>query len=313
MKKITSCILAIISMIILVPTMAFAINSEPSSLTLVMEFGDLKLCGMDMSVCRVADARETPAGIVFDVAPPFSGAGVEFSDLSLEKNIALAAQLHAYASANNVSRDVKTTNNSGRTNHASLPAGLYLVAQMDVNACEYIVAPYLVAVPAVHEEQAGKWTREVVAYPKSKPVKRDQENISLNVNKIWVGAGSNPSYIQVQLYRNGSPHGSAVTLNSGNYWSHTWVELNAKDTWTVDEINVPAEYKKTISGSVSTGYIITNTRDNVPPSPRQDAPGNPKTEDASNMQLWITLLIVSSIGFIAVLCILTSKRIFTRR
>jgi hypothetical protein len=69
-----------------------------------------------------------------------------------------------------------------------------------------------------------------------------------------------PGGVLAQLYRNGQPQGSAVTLNAANLWTHTWDGLNAGDTWTVDEIDVPGGYEKTISGSASTGFVITNSK-----------------------------------------------------
>jgi len=86
---------------------------------------------------------------------------------------------------------------------------------------------------------------------------------SVSVSKVWAGADSPPpgESILVQLYRGGVPYGNCVTLNAGNRWFYTWEGLDPDGPWTVDEFDVAEGYAKTISGSASTGFVITNTRD----------------------------------------------------
>jgi len=86
---------------------------------------------------------------------------------------------------------------------------------------------------------------------------------SIRVTKAWAGQGPHPQDVQVQLYRDGTAHGAPVMLDAANNWTHTWIDLPT-GTWTVDEPNVPAGYTKSISGSASSGFTITNTRTGEP-------------------------------------------------
>jgi len=262
MKRFTLIIIAAICMLLQNPTAVYAVNSQPSNLTVIMEYGDITLSGINVAVCRVADAREVKGAIVYEAVQAFSGMGIDFSDMTKEKNIALAASLDAYASANNIEQSVNITDNNGKATFSGLAAGLYLVAQKDAETSEYVVAPYLVALPNLSETGDG-WNYNVTAYPKTEPIKRNVDTTSVSVFKIWVGPDSPPSDILVQLYKNSQPYGDAISLSNKNYWSYTWDGLSAGDTWTVDEFDVPAGYIKTISGSSSAGYIIINTSTKV--------------------------------------------------
>ncbi len=84
----------------------------------------------------------------------------------------------------------------------------------------------------------------------------------LTVQKVWKNAPKVKPSIKVQLYRNGEAYGDPVTLNGKETtpWSHTWTNLYVTDenrelyVYTVDEIEVPEDYKKSVDG-----FVITNT------------------------------------------------------
>jgi len=94
------------------------------------------------------------------------------------------------------------------------------------------------------------------------------EQTSVTVTKAWNDAdnqdGYRPSSVQAQLYANGVAEGDPVALSAANNWSYTWTELAKKAagadiTYTVDEVEVPEEYTKSLSGNAVDGYTITNT------------------------------------------------------
>ena len=257
---------------------AYAIHSEPSSLTVIMKNGEESLHGISVAICRVADATVENNAVFYHATAEFSGVEADFSMMTKENNIALAASLNSYAYANNIVRTLKTTNSSGVSTFTDLPAGLYMVAQMDAQNSGYIIEPYLVAVPAFQEAQ-NKWNYHVSAYPKTEPVKRDDESTSISVYKVWAGTTDTPASIMVQLYRNGVPYGNSRYLNPANFWSYTWTNLSVDASWTVDEYNVPTGYVKTISGNASVGFVITNTRKtSLPDSPGPDKPSPSKPD-----------------------------------
>ncbi|WP_163545698.1 Cna B-type domain-containing protein, partial [Granulicatella sp. zg-ZJ] len=89
------------------------------------------------------------------------------------------------------------------------------------------------------------------------------------VNKVWVNGPTEKPTISVQLYQNGVVYGEVVELTSGTT-SHTWRDLPATDnsgvayTYTVDEVNVPENYTKTILGNTITNtYVPEKTRVSV--------------------------------------------------
>jgi hypothetical protein len=311
MKRLITVLLAALCLLSPVSSAAYALDLRPSNLTVVMKYGDAPLGGINVTACRVAEAKEESGGFSYRAVPAFAGAGANFTGLTREKNIALAASLHAYAAARNIPRSLKATGSDGKAAFLDLPAGLYLVAQAQAGNSEYSIAPYLVSVPVMNE-RLREWDYNVTAYPKTEPVKIEVKTVSVSAYKVWAGTDRHPGSVQVQLYRNGTPQGEPKALNGGNYWRCVWDGLAPGDTWTVDEVNVPSGYTKNVSGNASTGFIITNTRSPQGPPPSNPAvPGKltlPRTEDAANMRLWVTLIAVSLAGLLMVILMGKSKR-----
>ena len=122
----------------------------------------------------------------------------------------------------------------------------------------------------------------------------DNYTVSVSVSKVWKDGGSSnrPSYVSVQLYRNGNAYGDTVTLSESNSWRYTWSNLDDDYTWTVNEVNVPRGYTRTVTRSGDV-WTITNTKpiDKIP-----------QTGDNSNITLWIALACMSAAGMLITLC-----------
>ena len=96
-----------------------------------------------------------------------------------------------------------------------------------------------------------------------------------------------------------------VELSAANGWQCVWQGLDQSAVWTVDEVNVPSGYSKTVSNS-GNAWTITNTLQSTPDTPtnpdtpitpdKPDKPTDPvpKTDDPSNMGLWLILAIGSA-------------------
>lgn len=124
--------------------------------------------------------------------------------------------------------------------------------------------------------------------------------------------------VQVQLYKDGAAYGDAVTLSNLNGWGHSWNGLSKSHTWTVDELNVPEGYTKTVSQN-GMNFTITNTKTastpNTPNKPNKpNKPGTPnqldsvpKTGDTTHLDIWSALLILSILGMGATLLIKRKK------
>lgn len=90
------------------------------------------------------------------------------------------------------------------------------------------------------------------------------ETTQINVRKVWVDDGQHPNEVKVQLYADGQALGEAVKLDEGNGWKCSWNDLCKYDAggeirYTVAETEVPKGYAAKITGSMSAGYVITNT------------------------------------------------------
>ena len=90
---------------------------------------------------------------------------------------------------------------------------------------------------------------------------------SVAVEKDWVDAGTHPE-VTVQLYKNNTPvEGKTLTLNTENEWNGIFENLpkyenGVEIAYTVDEPTVPTGYTKNVTGSMTTGFTVTNTLTN---------------------------------------------------
>ena len=92
----------------------------------------------------------------------------------------------------------------------------------------------------------------------------------VSVKKVWNDDGNRdrvrPESVTVQLLANGTAFGDAVTLNEGNGWAYTWTKLPEKFNgnnvaYTVEEVNVPAGYKASVTADGQYSFTITNSYD----------------------------------------------------
>ena len=111
--------------------------------------------------------------------------------------------------------------------------------------------PFTVAVPTSDSTQ---WIYDIEASPKTGIVKLTE----LTARKVWAGSEKHPESVTVQLKRNGEAFGDAVTLNAENNWTYTWKDLEARESWSVEEVAVPDGYKATYE-TKDTVVTITNT------------------------------------------------------
>ncbi|RGY96912.1 leucine-rich repeat protein [Clostridium sp. AM58-1XD] len=150
------------------------------------------------------------------------------------------------------------------------------------------------------------------------------DTITVNVSKIWDDHDSlsRPSSVAVQLFQNGEAYGQPVSLSAANAWQHSWRRLDKDSSWTVDEITVPDQYRKSvtntendwfitntlntnasagetegISGQVSPSGEIEGIPGQVPPlSPSTLSQKLPKTGDSNHKEAWLILFVLSAIG-----------------
>lgn len=99
--------------------------------------------------------------------------------------------------------------------------------------------------------------------------------------KKWEGGPKEKPTIKLQLFRNGEAYLDPVELKSGET-SYTWKDLEQTDhtgaaySFTVDELEVPENYEKSVDGLTVTNTYTPPEEPTTPQSP--DKPDNPNTE-----------------------------------
>ncbi len=120
------------------------------------------------------------------------------------------------------------------------------------------------------------------------------ETRSIPVEKRWVGTAA--ENVAIRLYADGVEVASVV-LNKDNNWKHTFADLQKYDdtdgheivyTITEDSIN---GYTTSITGDMSTGFVVTNTKTTTPPTH-----DTPKTGDDSHLLFYLMMMMFSGGG-----------------
>lgn len=124
--------------------------------------------------------------------------------------------------------------------------------ETNINGKKYVYTIDEVKVPSDYEKSInGLKITNTYVIPKK----------NVTGTKQWVGGSSTKPTIQLQLYRNGMAFGELVTLEN-EITEYTWYDLGETDingnvcNYTIDEVDVPTDYEKTISEN---GLTVTNT------------------------------------------------------
>ncbi|MBQ7064984.1 MAG: Cna B-type domain-containing protein, partial [Firmicutes bacterium] len=121
-----------------------------------------------------------------------------------------------------------------------------------------------------------------------------EPKIEINVSKVWKDKdnkeGYRPDSITVKLFADGKDTGLTATLSDENEWKYTFTELNAKldnkeIEYTVEEVKVE-KYNTKITGDAKTGFVITNTLEDTPP-----------TGDDTPIGMWAGIMVMAMLGF----------------
>ena len=186
----------------------------------------------------------------------------------------------------------------------------YKWVEADVTGYKYELTDTVVS---ESEALDGGWTMVTKLTNKYVPGKTE-----VSVQKVWEDHDNKyskrPDSIKVQLYADGKAFGDVQTLNAGNGWSYTWTDLDrcvnasgrtADQTeikYTVEEIDKSDDYVGVITGSQTTGFIITNTlkesklviektfdiipKENEPEEPTPPPEENAETVDIPVVKTW---------------------------
>ena len=233
----------------------------------------------------------------------------------------LAGTLKAYIESENIEPDdTVITDAQGIGLFAKVKEkGMYLILADDhkdeKSGRIYSIEPCITFLPFIVEE-SGEWNYNVIVTPKysSRPV--PDEDISINVRKVWKDTGmeaDRPEKIVVQLKCKDTEAENAeyelhseAELNKENNWRHTFKELDPSMSYTVTEKDVPEGYTVEITEN-GTSYVISNERKPGPtptptPTPPVTPPGNgkptplPQTGADKNLP---KILLIAGAGLVA--------------
>lgn len=302
-------LLAFCLMALLLPVQVMASQGTPetavTSLTIHYKYGQATF-----TFYKVADFSETG---IFQLVEPFAGYKETVTDLdrleelNAEEWRALAITLDSCVSSDNSIKQIYQgqTDEVGTMVWNNLEKGMYLiVGEMTQDEQKiYKPTPTLVTVPG--RDAQGAWNLQVVVeHDKAEVEEIPEATQEYNVLKVWKDTGyekKRPKEIEVTLLKDGAVY-DKVILNKENNWEYCWEDLEAGHEWKVDEVTVPAGYKKSIEKNCQQ-YVITNTYQTpkTPSSPTNSASsgGGGSSKLPQTGQLWWPVPLLAVLGIAA--------------
>lgn len=306
MKKTAVKIAAVVMLALAMCVNVFAVSAieeKDASLTVTLASSGSALSGVTVSIYKVAETDEF--AYPTKLAEGFEDCNVELQPENSSTHwtaqdwLEKASTLNMYILANSIDPlKTETTDSEGKAEFTELERGFYLVTVSSYTSgtTRYTVSPYLVSVPSYNSDtdewdydSENIWDYAVISSPKvqqteipsggNTPSGGDEPaTVTREVLKIWRedDEETRPESVTVQLYRNGTAYGSAVTLSSDNNWRYTWTGLSASSEWQIAEIDVPENYTATVDQTGIT-FTLTNTADTDIPD--DDVPQGPGTTD----------------------------------
>lgn len=221
-------------------------------ITLIEKEEQTKINGAELTIYKIADAKEENHNLVFEYVNELSDCNVSLDNLD---NDNISEEINKCL--NPSVKGISLVTEDGKVNFEDLDLGLYLVKQTNKVEGYSVITPYLVMIPRVINDE---WTYNVTSKPKTDIIRV----IDLKVTKVWNKANSNisssinlPKEIEIELSKNGEVI-DTVKLNSANNWEYTWKDLEKSDMYNVREVNVPKGYTVTYQKEGNL-FIVTNT------------------------------------------------------
>lgn len=249
-------------------------------ITLYEKNDNEKIEGAELTIYKVADAREKDHNLVFEYVKELEECPVSLEDL---ESATVSSEIEKCIPSD-MAGIVKVTDSDGSVKYENLDLGLYLVKQTNKVEGFSKIDSFLAMIPKVID---NKWVYDVEATPKTDIIRV----INIDVKKVWNTSTSNtnhtiniPKSITVELLLNDEVI-DTITLSKENDWKYTWVDLEKSDMYTVREKNVPKGYTVTYQKE-DNSFIVTNTSSLV----------------QTGQMLWIVLLV----GMIGVLFVIIS-------
>lgn len=142
--------------------------------------------------------------------------------------------------------------------------------------------------------------------------------LSLTVKKEWVldDGGKAADSVKAVLLKDGKPFGDPVTLNAANGWTYTWNGLDPDSEWTVDELEVPEGFDKTLreENADALQFVIENNDIKAPVTePTKPHPVPPATGENNSLGTGLVWLAIAGVFLAAAVSYRLVKRRQTER
>ncbi len=297
--------------------------------------------GAAFSLYRVAGmSMDTAGNLTFPLTDAFAASGVKLTDTSAEAWDTAATTLEGFAESKSIKADYTVTiDANGKGSIQNLPVGLYLIGGTNVTYKNtlYTANASLVTLPGSSDKivtNQTKWEYDRQVDPKGKKedvTKPETKKKAYRVRKVWKNDAKSdrPKEIKVKITCTiGDKKTSETqTLNSGNNWSYAWTTENVNAKYTVEEVDVPSAYNRSIKSTAvklkdntqETLFTITNTKKTPKGGSKKPPKSTPsgssrssggygttgsksvKTGDTTNLRLPIILLIASGCVILLIL------------
>lgn len=206
--------------------------------------------GAEISLYHVASVTSENNRLVYEFTDDFTECDADLGDLT---NETLTDDIKQCITENVEAVQVKTTDENGVVVFNDLELGLYFVKQTNKVLGYSIIDPFLINLP---KEEDNKWTYEIKAEPKTDIIRL----MDVIVEKKWdiQNSKSTPESVIIELLK-GNEVVDTVVLNDENNWTHTWIQIEESDEYSVKEKVVPEGYTVTYRQE-GNKFIVTNIR-----------------------------------------------------
>lgn len=245
-NRIRLCLVLALFTVLLMPLSAFAAelpefdkDSKCTLSVLLRTKEEEPVAGAEVTLYRVADVEAKDGKYVYPCVEEFAGFAEELEDIESQTQ---ANSLFDYAVDKGIKGTALKTDSSGKAIFSEIDTGIYLVGRISTGEDGTLTSrPFLVVLPYA---DADKWVFNVIAMPKI-GFEGDEGRLYITVKKIWNDNGSNrPESVKIRLLKDGSEY-ETVTLDESCGWSYKWENIDGRNNWSVQEVDVPEGYTVT--------------------------------------------------------------------
>ena len=215
----------------------------------LIDSDNIGVANTEISIYKIADAGLENTNLIYENIEQLSSCNIDLSTIS---DASITYELINCVEKNSTFKSTEVTDTEGKVQFNDLDLGLYLVVQTQKTPGYSTIAPFMVAIPQISE---NNWIYNINSLPKSDIYKV----IDINVKKIWNNEGHrNPDSVTVELIKYNEVI-DQVILSADNDWNYTWKDIALSDGYSVREVKVPSNYTVSYQNE-GYNFIVTNTR-----------------------------------------------------